>query len=304
MSRMRPMWASLVAVLVPLALLVQEPPLPAHVSAQVATRQPVIVFDEGHFNFHTTRGSYSQFAELLRKDGYAIIAHPRLLDRKALEQARVLVIVNALSAQGNSAERETLPWRWTREAAMPAFTRDECDAVEHWVREGGGLLLIVDHAPYPAAARNLADRFGVELRNATTRDPTPENHAQTPSTLVFTRSNGLLGDHAITRGRDPSERINAITTFTGSSLAGPPGSTAFLRLSEAAYDAFLKSAGAPEQRMSGKGRAQGVALQFGKGRVVVLGEAAIFRTEILEASRQAGFDNRQLSLNIVRWLSE
>lgn len=299
MSRVRQMWAPLVAAVVLLIPLAEEPRLRAGGS----TQQRVVVFDEGHFNFHTTRGSYSQFAELLRKDGYLIVARLEPLDRKALEHAQVLVIANALSAEGNSAERETLPWRWTRNAAMPAFTSSECNAAQEWVREGGGLLLIVDHPPYPAAARDLARRFGVDVRNASTLDPTPGHHAQTPSTLVFTRSNGLLGDHAITRGRDPAGRIHAITTFTGSSLAGPPGSTAFLKLSEAAYDRFFESAGAPEQRTSAKGRAQGVALQFGEGRVVVLGEAAVFRTGILEESREGGFENRQLALNIVRWLS-
>ena len=299
MSRVRQMRAPLIAALVLLVPLAEEPLL----RADGPTLQRVVVFDEGHFNFHTTRGSYSQFAELLRKDGHTIIARPEPLDRKALAQAQLLVIADALSAEGNSAERGTLPWRWTRNAALPAFTSNECDAAEEWVREGGGLLLIVDHPPYPAAARDLARRFGVEVRNASTHDPTPGNHAQTTSTLVFTRSNGLLGDHAITRGSDPAGRINAITTFTGSSLAGPPNSTAFLKLSEAAYDQFFESAGAPEQRTSAKGRAQGVALQFGKGRVVVLGEAAMFRTGILEESAEGGFANRQLALNIVRWLS-
>lgn len=190
---------------------------------------------------------------------------------------------------------------------MPAFTENECDTVEHWVSEGGGLLLVVDHPPYPAAARKLAQRFGVEVRNATTLDPTPENHFRTPSTLVFSRANGLLGDHAITRGSDATKRINAIMTFAGSSLAGPPGSATLLRLSEAVYDQFFESPGAPEQRMSGRGRAQGIALQFRRGRVVVLGEAAIFRTEILDDSlaqgAQAEFGNHHFALNIIDWLS-
>ncbi|HUE82337.1 MAG TPA: DUF4350 domain-containing protein [Pyrinomonadaceae bacterium] len=287
MLNMRSICGSLVLALVLLELFGQVPLAPrAQVLAQKATGHPLIVFDEGHSNFHTTSGSYSQFAELSRKEGYTIVAHRELLNRKALEQARVLVIVNARGAQGN-----------------PAFTRDECDAVEQWVKDGGGLLLIVDHPPYPAAARSLADRLGVDVRDGTTLDPTPGNHAQTPSTLVFTRSNGLLGDHAITRGGQSSQRINAITTFTGSSLAGPPGSTAFLKLSDAAYDRVVESA-AQERRMSAKGRAQGVALKFGKGRVVVLGEAAVFRSGILEESGQGGFDNRQLALNVLRWLSQ
>lgn len=296
------MCPSLILALVWLALPGEKPVVRAQVSAPLPVRNPVVVFDEGHFNFHTTQGSYGRFAELLR-ESHTVITSPGRLDRKVLEQAQVLVIVSALSAQANTAERETLPWRWTPEAAMPAFTSDECDAVEHWVRNGGGLLLIVDHPPYPAAARNLAQRFGVDLMNASTLDSTPGNHAQTPSTLVFTQANGLLGDHAITRGSNRFKRIDAITTFTGSSLAGPPGSTPLLKLSETAYDRFLDSAGAQEQRTSAKGRTQGIALEFLLGRVVVLGEAAIFRTGILEESAQGGFDNRDFALNIVAWLS-
>jgi hypothetical protein len=52
--------------------------------------------------------------------------------------------------------------------------------------------------------------------------------------------------------------------------------------------------------ISAAGRAQGVAGRFGDGRVVVLGEAMIFMEFGLAYS---GFDNRQLALNIVRWLS-
>jgi hypothetical protein len=37
-----------------------------------------------------------------------------------------------------------------------------------------------------------------------------------------------LGDHPITRGRDNSEQVNRVQTFTGQSLKGPEGSTAFL----------------------------------------------------------------------------
>ncbi|MGP0065576.1 MAG: twin-arginine translocation signal domain-containing protein [Isosphaeraceae bacterium] len=56
--------------------------------------------------------------------------------------------------------------------------------------------------------------------------------------------------------------------------------------------------------VSAAGRAQGLAFAFGKGRVVVLGEAA----QIAGAGRQMGMnvpgiDNRQMALNILHWLS-
>ncbi len=57
------------------------------------------------------------------------------------------------------------------------------------------------------------------------------------------------------------------------------------------------------------GRAQGLALAHGKGRVVVLGEAAQLSAQVagLEPIRFGmnvpGLDNRQMALNIMHWLS-
>jgi len=57
------------------------------------------------------------------------------------------------------------------------------------------------------------------------------------------------------------------------------------------------------------GRAQGVAFELWRGRVVVLGEAAMLTAQVTgRGSRKFGMnwpnnDDRQLALNIVRWLS-
>lgn len=60
---------------------------------------------------------------------------------------------------------------------------------------------------------------------------------------------------------------------------------------------------------SAAGRSQGLALRFGKGRVVVLGEASMLSAQLDAQGRpfgmnRAGIDNRQLALNILHWLSE
>src|SRR5262249_29880975 len=63
------------------------------------------------------------------------------------------------------------------------------------------------------------------------------------------------------------------------------------------------------ERVSAAGRAQGLALPFGKGRVVVMGEAAELSAQILGRGgppmgmNAPGIDNRQLALNIMHWLS-
>ncbi|HYN25556.1 MAG TPA: hypothetical protein VES69_10995, partial [Pyrinomonadaceae bacterium] len=61
--------------------------------------------------------------------------------------------------------------------------------------------------------------------------------------------------------------------------------------------------------VSAAGRAQGIAFKFGKGRVVVLGEAAMLSAQLAGAEKRPmgmnvpGSDNRQLALNIMHWLS-
>ena len=69
--------------------------------------------------------------------------------------------------------------------------------------------------------------------------------------------------------------------------------------------------GAPEP-VSAKGRSQGVAFALGRGRVVVLGEAALLsaRVTLLDGQEYAkvgmnrpGTDNRQFALNLMHWLS-
>ena len=61
---------------------------------------------------------------------------------------------------------------------------------------------------------------------------------------------------------------------------------------------------------SAAGRAQGVALQVGRGRVVVLGEASMLGAFTLRRGQDYAFGmnrrdhgNRQFAINIVRWLA-
>ena len=58
------------------------------------------------------------------------------------------------------------------------------------------------------------------------------------------------------------------------------------------------------ETVSAAGRAQAVALPFGKGRVVVFGEAAMLSAQNVNfGMNYPGTDNRQLVLNVVHWLS-
>ena len=255
-----------------------------------ATEHPRVLFDEAHHNFHTAGGRYKPFADLITHDGYKVIPNTEKFTRESLARGDVLIIANALGAEGMGQPG----------ASESAFTDAECDAVRDWVRAGGSLLLITDHAPFGSAAESLAKRVGVDMSKGFTSDPS--NSEGGDSMLVFTRKNDLLGDHPITQGRDDSERIRRVQTFTGQSLKGPAGSVAILKLADTAVDEGEDGKSTPAA-----GRAQGIAFTFGSGRVVVLGEAAELSAQVAGGERFGmnvpGLDNRQMALNLMHWLS-
>lgn len=263
-------------------------------------KHPRVLFDEAHFNVHTTGTGYKAFAEMMANDGYRITPNKEKFNRNALKGFQVLVIVNALGAADADGP----------DAARPAFAEAECDAVRDWVRAGGALLLITDHEPAASAAENLATRFGVGTsKNFAVDKSNYFTRAGWAGNLVFSRDKGLLAEHPITNGRDATERVGRVLTFGGQSLSGPAGSTAFLKLSETAKTLFAYPARQVE--ISAANRAQGVALEYGRGRVVVTGEAGMLSAQILKEGQASypfgmnvpGFDNRQLALNVMHWLS-
>jgi hypothetical protein len=266
---------------------------------------PVVLFDEGHLDY-TADDAYKPLADLLRNDGYRVKASSGTLAAQSLSGASVLVIA---AARGQNDANDA-----------PAFSDAEAMAVERWIRDGGALLLITDHWPYGAAAESLARRFGVQMGKGLVEDPEHHDLRRGDSHLIFDADNGLLRDHPIVRGRTAAEQVHHVLTFTGTCMLGPPTAVAFLALSDAAIE--HPPTGPRVERKHGnvrvtmeygdpvwaKGKAQGIALELDKGRVVMLGEAGMLRAQresggLLVGMNVAGYDNRQLALNIMHWLS-
>jgi hypothetical protein len=256
---------------------------------------PRVLFDEAHHNFHTTEGRYKPFVDLLLNDGYRIVRNREPFTKASLSSFKVLVIANALGAE----EMDDTG------ADASAFTEEECAAVQEWVKGGGSLLLIADHAPFGGAAAALGNRFGVDMSKGFTYDP--QNSAEkSPSQLIFSRDNKLLTTHPITEGREQNERLNRVVSFTGQSLKGPEDSVAVLKLADTAKDTPNREA---DSSVSAAGRAQALAFKHGKGRVVIQGEAAMLSAQIAGANKRPmgmnvpGNDNKQYALNVMHWLS-
>ena len=256
---------------------------------------PRVMFDEAHHNFHTSDGRYKPFVDLLSNDGYRVVRNRQPFVKTRLNGFKILIIANALGAEEDDDEG----------AANSAFTDEEITIVADWVKDGGDLLLIADHAPFGGAASALAQRFGVEMSKGYTFD-SQNSAAGSPTLLIFSRENKLLANHSIAEGRNESERLKLVQSFTGQSLKGPEGSVEILKLADTAID---KPTYTSEAATPAAGRAQAIALKFGKGRVVVQGEAAMLSAQISGPDKRAmgmnvpGNDDKQYALNLMHWLS-
>lgn len=257
---------------------------------------PRVLFDEAHFNSETSNGRYKPFADLLFHDGYQIAINRQPFTRASLKSSKILIIVNPLGAEDIDDDG----------AEAQAFTAEECEIVHDWVRGGGALLLVSDAAPYSLAASGLSQRLGVEMSKGYVTDPAnADKEANDPGVIVYSRENQLLTTHSITSGRSDAERVNKITVFNGQALKGPTGAEVFLKLADTAVDSL-----SPVEKSSApSGRSQGVAFRLGKGRVVVVGDAAMLSAQVIGSENRpfgintAGSDNKQLALNIMHWLS-
>ncbi|MGE5316807.1 MAG: hypothetical protein ACM3ME_02340 [Chloroflexota bacterium] len=285
----------------------QKPDNKFDVSVKTPTfteHHPMILFDEAHHNMHTSTGTYSPFVNLITNDGCIVKPNSTPFSKTSLAGYDILVISNAKGGKHNFKHK-------------PAFTDLECSIVKQWVMQGGSLLLIADHYPMGSAAENLAQQFGVHMFNGETMDSIYfEGNSSFRDKLVFSRENKLLLDNEITRGRKPSEMLTKIVSDRGQSLSVPDSAMVILKLSPSSYhslpDSIWDIGTTTYTRFTGPisafGNCQGLALKVGKGRVVILGEAAMITAQLFKGEKfgmnTPGNDNKQFALNIIHWLAD
>lgn len=244
---------------------------------------PVLALDEAHYNFHTVDGRYQTFAALARRDGFVVKPNRKRFSAEGLSGIRILVIANALHESNSKSWKTPNP---------PAFTEGEVQAVKKWVSDGGSLFLIADHQPFPAAASTLAGAFGIVVHNGYAVDGDPPR--------------GML------RFQLPE---GPILTFGGSAFQLPPDGASILPLSDKAVsrtvpNAGTNSLGEPVETRPVPGWSQGGTLKFGKGRVSMFGEAAMFSAQLagpnklpMGMNHPEASGNPRLLLRILHWLA-
>lgn len=269
---------------------------------------PVVCLDEAHANFHTLDDRFWAFGELLRRDGYVVRPLRSRLSAASLGECAIVVIANA---QPSPAEWDTYPY-----PTPSAFARDEVQACLEWVQSGGSLLLIADHMPLAGAAAELAAAFEVRFLDgfavaAFEGDSPPRGAVAKPT--VFKATDGTLKDHPIVRGRDSTEVIDSVRSFTGQAFQAPPAAEPLLVL-PADFILLLPERAwqfdAQTRRMPVGGWLQGAVMTVGSGRAAFFGEAAMFSAQSAgPEGRPMGMNapgaeqNYQLVLNLMRWLT-
>jgi hypothetical protein len=252
---------------------------------------PVVLIDEAHNNFHTREGRYAPFASILTRYGLQVASLTEPISDEALAQVDLLVISNPIhvSDLGN--------WVLPNPSA---FTEAEVSALKKWVEKGGKLFLIADHMPFGGAAGTIGQAFGFEFGNGFAQNPSVRGWD------LFTKSNGALIEHKITRG------IDQVATFTGQAFTIPDEAEGILRfpsgyISQRPDTAWRFKPETP--RVDIEGQYQGALMNFGKGRLAVFGEAAMFTTQLAgEQKFKVGMNargaeqNAPFLINLLDWL--
>ena len=137
-----------------------------------------ILFDESHRQAWTTRSevasrmrpenpadcSLQKAADGLREAGFGVGVHESgPLLPAVLAEADVLVLPHC----------STDAWEATTGVGSPEYAPAEIDAIEAFVRGGGGLMILAEteQPKYGNSLADIATRFGVEIGNATVQDP-------------------------------------------------------------------------------------------------------------------------------------
>ena len=144
-------------------------------------------------------------------------------------------------------------------------------------------MLLADHRPYGEAAKQLGEAFGVEMSGGFVLEDGRDR-----GRIVFSRDNGRLADHPITRGLSTDKPVSSITSFTGQALRLPAEFTPLM--------AFVKDAKRfADRRSGGTRRAAEDVSEWHQGGVAEIGEGTrcyLWRSRyVLGSSRWAGKEN-------------
>ncbi|MEO3813516.1 DUF6421 family protein [Sphaerisporangium sp. B11E5] len=246
------------------------------------TAFPRVLFDEAHSESWTIRrevaeainpahpddNSYARAADALRRLGHTVTAHTEGPLTPALLAAHDVFVV---------AHPAGVRWERTTGQGSPAFPAEEIDAVERYVADGGGLLVLAEHEQdkYGNNLGELLARFGVGVEHTTVQDPA----ACYNGVATWVLGTPALGG----AGEDVTAGAREACFYRAGVLTAPDDAIVLFRTSPTADPA---------------GRPLAVALRHGRGRVVVFADSDLFGDDSIGDLRHT-----RLWADVVTWVA-
>src|SRR5581483_1993530 len=233
----------------------------------VSMKLACVLFDEAHSEAWTIRpkmaatmqpahpgdSSYARAAACLAERDFAVRAHWQgVLSAEALADADVLVL----------AHPSEPAWERTTGIGSPRFSPDELDAIEVFVRDGGGLIVLgeTEQAKYGNNVNERLARFGIQLENDTVQDY--EHCLGAPSWVLAELEDGGCGSDG-----DLLARVHQACFYRATTIACSNGARVLARAHPTA-----SSPGAPLL----------VASEAGRGHVIVLADSDLFGDDCID----------------------
>src|SRR3954453_6350331 len=242
-----------------------------------------VIFDESHseawtirpevaaslLSAHPADASYLAAADELSARGFVVGPHTAGgLTPEVLEDADVLVVAHPSDPRGE----HTVP------GGSPVFAPEEVDAIEAWVRAGGGLVLLgeTEQDKYGTNLNELASRFALRVAHDTVQD---YEHADAAPSWV------LADLPAAGRGTatDLLARVESACFYRAGVLEVSRPARVLARTS--------RTASTPRAPLAAVGEA-------GAGRVALFADSDLFGDDCLDAH-----DHRALWTNVVHWVA-
>ncbi len=257
-----------------------------------------VLFDESHSEAWTIRrelaeqmqpahpedSSYAIAAGKLANRDFEVIPNAdRPLTRETLAGADVVVIAHPSDPK----------WEATTKSGRPTLRDDEVDAMDEFVRGGGGLIVCAEteQDKYGNNLNALLARFGIEVLNATVQDY--EHNHSAPSWVLADLADGFANGNTAGDGDSPTDgphtvdllaRVHEACFYRSGTLALHNGGHVLARTFSTATPP-----GAPIAAVA----------QHGTGRVVVLADSDLFGDDCI-----GELDNEALWLNLVYWVAQ
>lgn len=243
-----------------------------------------VIIDGAHNNLHKAYTGFKPLVLLLAKLGFSVSANEsNFQNAVGLSENTLLIIANPIASINRGRPFNPI---------HSAFSPEEISSIQHWVLKGGKLLLIADHMPFAGAMVDLAKAFEIEYVNGFV-DATTDRW---PPRTFYSSNHSFNNSHKLFK------HLDSISSFTGSALKLPVQAIPLFRFS--ASDTIILTDTAwsfsPELARKSLGNyVQGGLMKYGKGKVAVFGEAAMFTAQtIIPQGIKAGFNSEYAPQNI------